>query len=161
MTRYASMAVFLLLAVLAAAAGATFEAGEWYYRKLSSPAWNAPVWLTALGWSVAYACAALAAWNAWQSEHYDRLRAAVWWLALLALNVAWSFLYFGINRPGWAWIALGFAGVLAIVCLLQFRRLSPLAGALMLPYLLWIAYLWLLNLATWTLNGGLFSRVLL
>ena len=35
------------------------------------------------------------------------------WLAVLALNVAWSFLYFGIDRPGWAWIALGFAGVLA------------------------------------------------
>ncbi len=161
MTRYGSMAVFLLLAVLAAAAGATFEAGEWYYQKLFKPGWSAPAWLTALGWSVAYACAALAAWSAWQSEHYDRLKAAAWWLALIALNVLWSFLYFGINRPGWAWIALGLAGVLAITCLLRFRRLSPAAGALMLPYLLWIAYLWLLNLATWTLNGGLFSRVLL
>ena len=155
------MAVFLLLAVLAAAAGATFEAGEWYYRDLSRPVWTAPVWLTALGWSVAYACAALAAWSAWQSEHYDRLKATAWWAALIALNVVWSFLYFGINRPGWAWIALGLAVVLAIICLLRFRRVSPVAGLLMAPYLLWVTYLWLFNLATWTLNGGLFSKVLL
>ncbi len=161
MTRYGSMVVFLLLAVLAAAAGATFEAGEWYYQKVSKPGWSASPGLMALGWSLAYACAALAAWHAWQSEHYDRIKAAAWWLATLALNVAWSFLYFGINRPGWAWIALGLAGMVAFLCLLRFRRLSPLAGGLMAPYLLWIAYLWLLNLATWTLNGGIFSRLML
>ena len=161
LTRYGSMVVFLLLAVLAAAAGATFEAGEWYYRDLGKPDWNAPAWLTALGWAVAYACAAMAAWSAWQSEHYDRLKATAWWLALLALNVVWSFLYFGMHRPGWAWVALGLAVILAIVCLLKFSRLSSQAAGLMVPYLLWIAYLWMLNLATWTLSGGLFSRLLL
>ena len=161
LTRYGSMMVFLLLAVLAAAAGTTFEAGEWYYQKLTKPAWNAPAWLTALGWAVAYAFAALAAWNAWLSEGYDRLKAAAWWLALLAINVVWSFLYFGMHRPGWAWMALGLAIVVSIICVLKFWKLSPQAGGLMLPYLLWISYLWMLNLATWTLNGGLFSRVLL
>ncbi len=30
----------------------------------------------------------------------------------------------------------------------------------MMPYLAWIAFLWVLNGAMWTINGGFFSRFL-
>jgi tryptophan-rich sensory protein len=31
----------------------------------------------------------------------------------------------------------------------------------MMPYLAWLIFSWVLNLATWTMNEGLFSKVLL
>lgn len=160
-SRYGSLAVFLLLAVLAAAAGASFEAGEWYFVKAVKPSWAPPVWLIAPAWAIAYVCAALAAWKVWMSEHYDRLGAMAWWLTLLALNVFWSFLFFGLHRPGWAWPVLVLAIVLAIVCTLKFKQLSGAAAGLMMPYLAWIAFLCALNLAIWTVNGGILARVLL
>lgn len=156
--RYATLAVFLLLAVLAAFASAGFEAGSWYYVDLQKPAWTPPNGLIAAGWALAYLFAAAAAWQAWMTGHYDRIKASIVWVALLGLNVAWSFLYFAAHRPGWSWMLLSLALALTVYCAIAFRRISASAGALMLPYLLWIAFNWALNLATWTLSGGPLAR---
>lgn len=160
LARYSSLAVFLLLVVLAAAAGASFEAGEWYFREVGKPSWSPPPWFFGPAWAIAYLFAALAAWQAWMTEHYDRLKALGWWLAMLVLNVAWSFLFFGMHRTGWAWPVLGLALVAAIFCALAFRRLSGQAAGLMVPCLLWMGFCWGLNLAVWTLNGGFLGRFL-
>jgi tryptophan-rich sensory protein len=154
------LATLLLLTVLTAAAGAIFEAGDWYYIDMTRPSWTPPTWLFAAAWAVAYLFAALAAWNAWLTEHFDRLKAMTWWLVLMVLNVAWSFLFFGIHRPGWAWLAAGLAVVLTLYCLIVFKRLSGQAAGLLLPYLLWMLFIWAFNLAAWTLNGGPLSRLL-
>lgn len=159
--RYSSLAVFLLLVVLAAVAGASFEAGEWYFHALQKPSWAPPPWLFGPAWAIVYLFAALAAWQVWVTEHYDRFKTLSWWLALLVLNVAWSFLYFGLHRPGWAWLALCMTAVAAILCVRSFSRLSTQAAGLMIPYLLWILFCWALNLATWTLSGGILGKVFL
>lgn len=158
--RYATLAIFLLLTVLAAFASAGFEAGSWYYQDLHKPGWTPPNWMMAIAWAVAYLFAAGAAWQAWLSEHYDRVKAIVAWLVLIAMNVAWSYLYFGAHRPGWSWMLISLTLVLAVYCAATFKRLSGSAGALMLPYLLWILFNWALNLATWTLSGGPLQRFL-
>ena len=158
--RYGSLAIFLLLVVLAAAAGASFEAGEWYYRALGKPAWTPPPWLFAAAWAAAYLFAALAAWTVWLTGHYDRHKSLAWWLALLVSNVAWSFVFFGLHRPGYAWLASSLALALALYCTIAFRRQSMQAAGLMLPCLLWAAFLWAFNLAAWTLNGGPLARLL-
>ena len=157
-TRYGSLAVFLLLTVLTAAAAAGFEAGTWYYTKMTKPGWAPPAWMLAAAWAAASLFAAAAAWRVWLTEHFDRIKALGWWVALLLMNVLWSFLYFGLHRPGWAWIAATLAVVLTVLCMRGFKRLSDQATGLMIPYLLWIAFTWLLNFTTWTLNGGLFAR---
>ena len=152
--RYSALFVFLLLVTLAAVAGASFEAGEWYFRDLNQPAWAVPAWLYGPAWALAWVFAALAAWNAWLTGHYDRYKALPWWLALLLANLAWSFLYFGMHRPGWAWLALCLSLAATVLCMRAFSRISSEAAKLMIPCLAWVAYLWLLNLATWSLNGG-------
>ena len=160
-TRYGSLAVFLALAVLAAAAGSGFEAGTWYYAQLAKPGWAPPAWMIAAAWAVAGLFAAAAAWQVWLTEGYDRIKVLAPWIVLLLLNVLWSFLHFGLHRPGWAWLAATLAVVLTVLCMRGFKRLSDQAAGLMAPYLLWIAFTWLLNFATWTLNGGVFARLIL
>ena len=99
-SRYASLAVFLLLVILAAAIGSTFEAGEWYFR-LEQPAWTPPPWLFGPVWSVLYLLMAVAAWKVWQTGHRNRLNTLVWWVIQLVMNAGWSWLFFGLERPGW------------------------------------------------------------
>lgn len=157
--RYASLAVFLLLVVGAAAFGSRFQAGDWYFE-LAKPAWTPPSWLFGPVWSALYVMMALAAWKVWLSGHISRVGALTWWALQLGLNAAWSWLFFGLERPGWAWIEMSLLIVLVVLCIRAFRLVSRPAAYLMLPYLLWLAFAWFLNLAIWTLNGGYFARFL-
>ena len=158
--RYASMAVFLALVVLAAAIEGGFEAGEWYYS-MNKPSWTPPPWFFAVVRAFLYLTMALAAWQVWLTGHYSRLGALTWWLIQLVLNVAWSWLFFDLHRLGWAWLELGLLIAVVVLCIRAFRLLSKSAAYLMAPYLVWLIFSWVLNLATWTMNGGLFSKVLL
>src|SRR3546814_732806 len=70
----------------------------------------------------------------------------------LALNCAWSFLFFGLRSPG-----LGLIGIILLLAAIlatmtAFGRVRPLAGWLLLPYLLWVGYAAALNFAIWRMN---------
>lgn len=156
--RYLSLATFLLLSVLAAAVAARFPAGEWYYFVAKQPGWAPESWLFAAAWATAWLLAASAAWQAWQSEHYARNGAVAWWLATMGLVLASQFLFFGLHRPGWAWLGYSAAVAVAVLCLGVFRRMSGAAAGLMLPVVLWLVFNWALVLTVWTLNGGLLQR---
>jgi tryptophan-rich sensory protein len=157
--RYGSLAVLLLVVVAAAYLAGSFEAGEWYYQKLSKPSWTPPGAVLGIGWALAWLTLALAAWQVWRSGHYARLAALAWWLLLLGLTVGWSALFFGLNRIGWAWLELGVALAVALFCIRAFLPLSRQAAYLMLPGLLWLLFTWVLNLVQWTLNGGPLGRL--
>ena len=160
LARNGSLAAFLLLVVAASWLAGGFEAGEWYYQILNKPALTPPPWLTAVVWALVYIFMALAAWLVWLSGHYNRLGALAWWAMLLVLNVAWSGLFFGLHRVGWAWLELGITLGIAILCLRAFQPLSRQAGYLMMPFVGWIAFLWVLNGLMWTINGGFLGRFL-
>jgi translocator protein len=159
--RYGSLAVLLLLVVAAAYLAGSFEAGEWYYQKLSKPSWTPPGAVLGGGWALAWLTLALAAWQLWQSGHYARLGALAWWLLLLALTVGWSILFFGLNRVGWAWLELGLALTVALLCIRAFHPLSRQAAWLLLPGLSWLGFIWVLNLVLWSINGGPLGRFLM
>jgi len=157
--RYTSLVVFLLLVVLTAAFGGTFEAGEWY-RALNKPTWNPPSWLFGPVWSALYLMMAVAAWKVWLSGHQLRMKALTWWMIQLVLNAAWSWLFFGLERPGWAWAEMSLLIVIVIFCIRAFQLVSRPAAYLMVPYLIWLLFAWFLNLSIWTMNGGFFARFL-
>jgi len=154
-TAYFSLAVFLILVIIASAIGAGFEAGEWFHVTMIQPSWTPPYWLFGPVWALLYILMALAAWKVWLTGHYSRIQALIWWALLLVLNIGWSALIFGLHRPGWALPLLGLTIGIAIFCIRAFSRLSRPAALLMTPYLVWISFLLVLNLAIWVLNGGL------
>lgn len=156
--KYLSMAVFLALVVLAAGIAGTFEAGEWYY-KLNKPFWTPPGWLFALVWPVLYLMMAVAAWKVWLTGHHARNGALTWWAIQLLMNAAWSWLFFGLERPGWAWLEMSLLIVIVLFCIKAFRLLSKPAASLMLPYLVWLVFAWILNFVLWNMNGGPLARV--
>lgn len=153
MSRMVTLAVFLALVVLAAWFGSQFPAGE-YYALLNKPAWAPPAWLFGPVWSLLYVMMAVAMWLVWEKNVPARSGALVWWLVQLAVNAAWTWLFFGLTRIGWAMAELGLLIGLVIFCIKVFSTISRPAAWLMLPYLLWIVFALVLNFSIWSLNGG-------
>lgn len=152
----ASLAVFLVAVFVTAATGATFSPGQWY-ADLTKPSWTPPSWLFPPVWTTLYVMIAVAGWLVW--ERRTQLPGAPGIAALMALfaaqlvlNAAWSWLFFGLHRPLWALvdIVLLWASIAALIAL--FWRVRPLAGGLLIPYLLWVSYATALNAALWQLN---------
>jgi tryptophan-rich sensory protein len=157
-SRYVPLAIFLLLVVLVATFAATFEAGEWYYA-LVKPAWTPPPWVFGPAWSLLYLLMAVAMWKVWQTGNPVRTGALIWWLLQLAFNAAWSWLFFGLNRIGWALGEMAVMIGLVVLCTRAFGNVSRTAGWLMVPYLAWLAFAFALNFSIWTLNGGGFGSL--
>lgn len=97
---------------------------------------------------------AIAAWLVWRApaEPSDRRRALGLFVVQLAANALWSWLFFAWQKGGWAFAeVLVFWGLIALTCA-AFWRIRPLAGALLLPYLAWVAFAAYLNWVLWQAN---------
>jgi tryptophan-rich sensory protein len=153
-----SFLVFLAIVVLVSAVGSRFGAGEWYVE-LSKPAWNPPAWVFAPVWAALYLLMAISAWQVWNSGHVLRTIAILYWSVQLILNATWSWLFFGLHRPGWAVVELALLIAAVVMTIRKFYLVRPLAAGLLLPYLAWILFAWALNLKLWQMNGGGFSTI--
>jgi tryptophan-rich sensory protein len=76
----------------------------------------------------------------------------VLFLVQLALNALWSWLFFAWHRGALAFDDIVVLLVLVAATTLAYWRLRPLAGALLVPYLLWVGFACALNFAVWRLN---------
>lgn len=63
-----------------------------------------------------------------------------------------SWLFFGWHRGALAFADILLLWVLIIATLIAFWRVRVLAGALLVPYLLWVSFASALNYAVWQLN---------
>jgi len=150
--------VVSLAAVFAAAGVASHftarSVAEWY-PTLAKPSWTPPSAVFAPVWTALYFLMALAAWLVWRKA--GGLAAARLPLALfavqLALNAAWSILFFGLRMPGLAFGELVLLWLAIVATLAAFRQVLPAAGLLLAPYLAWVTFAGALNFALWRLNG--------
>lgn len=145
---------WLAISFVAAAIGAaaSIQAGS-FYTQLVRPEWAPPPGVFGPVWTVLYFVMGVSAWLVWRVGGFRAAQTAlVLFLVQLAVNALWSWLFFA-----WHQGALGFANILLLWVLLvativAFWRISVLAGALLIPYLLWISFAGALNYAVWQLN---------
>jgi benzodiazapine receptor len=150
----AGLAGWLVVAFVAAAIGAaaSVEAGS-FYRQLVLPGWAPPPWLFGPVWTVLYALMGVAAWLAWRAGGLRAARGALTlFLLQLALNALWSWLFFGWHRGALAFADIVLLWILIVATVIAFWRLRALAGALLVPYLLWVSFASVLGYVVWRLN---------
>jgi tryptophan-rich sensory protein len=70
----------------------------------------------------------------------------------LALNGVWSFLFFGLRSPAAGLVDIVALWLAVAATVIAFFRIAPVAGALLVPYWLWVSFATLLNAALWRLN---------
>jgi len=153
MARIASLvvAVGLCLAVGALGGWVTATSVKTWYPLLNKPGFTPPGWLFGPVWTVLYILMGIAAWRVWCTGAKAR-KALALFAVQLALNLAWSVVFFGLHKigPAVAVIVVLEATILATV--VAFRSIDRLAAALLLPYALWVAFATVLNVAVWRLN---------
>jgi tryptophan-rich sensory protein len=150
-----ALLAFVILCFAAAAVGALLTASSvaGWYQTLAKPGWTPPDWVFGPVWSMLYLLMAIAAWLVWRRAVWSVSRAALTLFGVqLVLNVAWSGCFFGLQRPGLAFIELLVLLGAIVATMASFRRISRLAAVLMLPYLSWSTFAVVLNFGIWRLN---------
>lgn len=140
---------FVVLCFSAAAVGALTPPGAWY-EGLTKPSWNPPAWVFGPVWTLLYLAMATAAWRVWRTPK-PGLPLAVFGVQLV-LNAAWSPIFFGAHALGWALVEILFLLLAILATTALFFRRDRWAGALFVPYVLWVAFASFLNATLWQLN---------
>lgn len=134
---------------------ASIDAGA-FYTGLARPGWAPPPGVFGPAWTVLYALMAIAAWSIWRDGGFSANRTALGlFLAQLAVNALWSWLFFTWHLGGWALTNILILIALLIATLRAFWPISRSAVFLLVPYLLWVGFAAVLNYAVWRLNPEL------
>ncbi|WP_435020348.1 TspO/MBR family protein [Tundrisphaera sp. TA3] len=127
--------------------------GPWY-DGLAKPAWTPPGWLFGPVWTALYLAMAVAAWLVWRrGPSPARQGSLVLFGVQLALNLAWSGIFFALRSPGPAFVEIAVLWVAIAATIAAFARTSRPAAALLVPYLAWVTFASALNFAIWRLNA--------
>ena len=147
-----ALAGWLVLCFAAAAFGGLFMPGEWY-AQMRKPSWNPPGWIFGPVWTVLYAMMAIAAWMVWRRGGFAGRRLALsLFLMQLLFNALWSPLFFGLHNPPMALVDIVLLWLALLATMIAFWKVRPLAGGLLVPYLVWVSFAATLNFALWRLN---------
>lgn len=127
--------------------------GNDWFAALEKPFFMPPGWAFGIVWPILYVMLGIALALILQQPRTRRRRTAlILFFAQLALNYAWSPIFFAAQE-----IQLGLVTILVMTGLAamaagQFWRIRRVAGALMIPYLAWLCFAAALNAAIARLN---------
>jgi benzodiazapine receptor len=123
------------------------------YASFIKPPLSPPGWLFGIVWPVLYLLMGVAAYCVYRTPpSYARKRALMLYWVQLFVNFLWPIVFFRFEL---FWVAAAIILLLdALVALtaLRFYQIKPVAGYLMIPYLLWILFATYLNIGIAILN---------
>jgi len=132
----------------------TFPALAGWYSTLNKPWFNPPDWAFGPAWTILYALMGIAVWLIWEKglKNKNVRSSVVVFGGQLALNVLWPILFFGLHSPLYGLVGIIFLLIAIAFTIIKFYRVSKTASALLMPYILWVAFAALLNFYVWMLN---------
>lgn len=148
------LAGWLVACLFAAAVGgaASVHASP-FFTQLVRPGWAPPPSIFGPVWTILYALMGIAAWLIRRVDGFRGAKTAITlFVAQLALNALWSWLFFGWNRGALAFTDILLLWTLILATMISFWRVKPLASILLVPYLLWVTFASALNYSLWQLN---------
>ena len=129
--------------------------GNGWYDGLVKPAFQPPGWVFGAVWTALYVLLGLAVALILAEPPSPRRRTALTLFVIqLALNFAWSPIFFGGHMAEVGLVVILAMLLIATATANLFRRIRPVAGWLMIPYLAWLCLATALNYETGRLNPG-------
>jgi tryptophan-rich sensory protein len=154
--RYALITVpaLLLLGAVSGRIGNSGYGNPWF-DALEKPSAMPPGWVFGAVWSLLYILLGVALALVLHARGAGGRPLAIGvFLAQLALNYAWSPVFFGLHEVGSALVLIATMIVLTLACLFLFWRIRRSAALLLLPYLAWIGFAAYLTAEIERLNPG-------
>jgi translocator protein len=150
-------ALFTVPAIVLAGSASGWLSGSGYgnpwFDQLVKPPFMPPGWLFGVAWTTLYTLLGLSLATILAEPPSDRRKnALILFFAQLALNFAWSPIFFAGHDITLAKLVIFVMALIAAVAAGQFWRIRPLAGALMIPYLAWLIFAAMLTAAIENLN---------
>jgi benzodiazapine receptor len=150
-----ALVVFVGASIGAAALGGAFTSrgvSEWY-PTIAKPGWTPDPAVIGAAWTILYPLIGVAGWLIWRAGPSRAVTAAlVAWGIQMALNAAWSWLFFGLRSPGLAFAGIVLLWVAILATIVLAWEPVRAAALLLVPYLAWVSFAGALNLAIWRLN---------
>ena len=148
------LAAFLVVCFLSAALGWFFtNPGLPWLATIQKTRLNPPDWVFAPVWTAIYTIMAVSGWFIYRTEPSMNRSAALILFALqLALNIAWTAIFFYMRRPGLALIEIVVLWGAIWGYVFFASRISSVAACLFVPYGLWVTFALYLNVGFWQLN---------
>jgi tryptophan-rich sensory protein len=157
LSRWLGLVGWIAASLAAGAVGGIASAdAPGFYAALDRPAWAPPGWLFGPVWTVLYLLMGTAAWLVWREGGWARARTALGlFVGQLLVNGGWTWLFFVWRRGDLALLEIVLLLGLILATLAAFARVRPLAAALLLPYLAWVAFAAALTASLWLRNPTL------
>ena len=154
---FRKLAISIVLCVVIGSLGSIFTTsaiGTWY-SAIAKPSWTPPNWTFAPVWTTLFILMGFALYFVWNKGLKTKgVKTALEIFGVqFALNVLWSFLFFGLRSP-----LYGFVGIIALwlaiaATIWKFYRISKPAAYALLPYIIWVTIATALNYSVFVLNA--------
>ena len=125
-----------------------------WYAGLVKPPFNPPNWVFAPVWTTLYVLMAVALWRVLRLPSSPARRTALTlFFVQLALNAAWSWMFFAAHSPLLGLINIVPQLIAVIAAAIACGRVDKIAGWCLAPLACWVGFATLLNASVWWLNG--------
>jgi len=126
-----------------------------WYATLKKPFFTPPNWIFAPVWISLFLLMGISFFIVWQKklDQPAAKNAIIFFFVQLILNILWSMAFFGLQSPLIGLIDIILLWIAILFTVLNFFKVSKLAGVLLIPYLLWVSFATLLNFFLWVLNS--------
>ncbi|NLT51193.1 MAG: tryptophan-rich sensory protein [Ignavibacteria bacterium] len=127
-----------------------------FYQELTRPLWAPPGWLFAPVWTALYILMGISAWIVWKQKGFKYAKYALgFYLFQLLLNSLWTWLFFVLQSGALAFFEISLLWVLILITIILFWKIRPIAGILLLPYILWVSFATALTCSVWMSNRNI------
>jgi len=125
-----------------------------WYATLRKPDFSPPNWVFAPVWTFLFVLMGVSAylvWNKGLENRKVRISLLIFGIQLV-LNVVWSFLFFRLQSPLYAFFEIIVLWLTIVLTILNFFKISRAAGWLLIPYITWVSFAAILNFSIVRLN---------
>ena len=122
------------------------------FSLLNKPPLSPPGWLFPVVWTILFLLMGFASYLVSRTDRAQKRPALILYAIQLIVNFFWSIFFFNFEWYLFSFFWLVLLWVLILLTIRAFRRISPTAAILLIPYLLWVTFAGYLNLAIWLIN---------
>ena len=149
--KWLSLVLCIALCLFAGFIGSLFSPGEWY-QSLEKSSLTPPNIVFPIVWNILFILMGIAVWRVWERRSQGANYALLLFIIQLGLNMLWSYLFFGLQRPELALIEIIILWAAILATTIAFFKIEKIAGILLLPYLGWVSFAIYLNYSIYHLN---------
>lgn len=146
----------ILVPQLAGGIGSLFTFSEipTWYKHLIAPSFAPPNAVFGLVWTLLFLFMGIALFLVQRSRGNtkEKRNAYIVFGLQLVLNVFWSIIFFHFHALGAAFIEIIALWIAILSTIILFKKISPAAAWLLVPYLLWVSFASVLSYSFWMLN---------